>query len=97
VLVVGELRLTLRDLGFGGFAVECPIVFTIGSRHLFRFTAESHIAVQVHAEAIYSRPVGPRDGMTHHIAGFRFTPEGPETEQAVQVLLDAAVAPLTFG
>lgn len=97
VLVEGELRITLRDLGFGGFAVECPLMFTIGSRHSFRFTTETGVVVQLHAETIYARPVGPRDGMTYCLSGFRFVPENPETDQAVQILLDAAVAPLSFG
>lgn len=96
VLVAGDLRLSLRDLSFGGFAVESPIGFTIGSRHAFRFTSESRLVVTTGAEVIYSRAIGPRDGMAHHVTGFRFTPDGPEGEQAVQLLIDVAVAPLSF-
>lgn len=97
VLVEGNLRLILRDLGFGGFAVESPIAFTIASEHEFRFTTDSGLVVSTMAEAIYSRPAGPRDGMVHYVTGFRFAPEGAVTEQAIQILIDAAVAPLTFN
>jgi hypothetical protein len=96
MLVEGHLRLVVRDLSVGGFAVECPIGFSIGSQHEFRFTTDSGLVVSTVAEAIYSRPSGPRDGMAHYVTGFRFSSEGEVTEQAIQVLMDAALAPLTI-
>ena len=97
VLVEGNLRLILRDLGFGGFAVESPIAFTVASQHEFRFTTETGLVVSTLAEAIYSRPLGPRDGMIHYVTGFRFGQEGAVTDQAIQIIIDAAVAPLSFS
>lgn len=97
MLVEGDLKLSLRDLGFGGFAIESPILFTIRSRHRFRFTTEAGLVVPIEAEVVYTRPIGPRDGMLHHVSGFRFSTEGKEAEQAAQLLIDAAVAPLSFS
>jgi hypothetical protein len=97
VLAEGNLRLTLRDLGFGGFAVESPILFTIRSTHRFRFTTQGGLALALKAEVIYTRPIGPRDGMAHHATGFRFVVTSTEDEQAVTLLIDAAIAPLSFS
>jgi PilZ domain len=95
-LARGNLRLVLHDLGFGGFAVECPIAFTIGSRHDFRFVTEAGLTVRMSAEAMYTRLVGPRDGMQQHLSGFRYC-QTPEAERAALILMDAATAPLTFS
>lgn len=92
----GNLKIILRDLGLGGFSVECPFSCTLGSRHEFRFVTDGGLAMRVLAEAVYSRPLGPRDGMQHHIAGFKFVHGTPGAERAVDLLLDAATAPLSF-
>ncbi len=96
-LARGSLRLILHDLGFGGFAVECPLAFTIGSLHDFRFVTEGGLAVRMSAEATYTRPVGPRDGLQHHLSGFKYSLKTTEAERAVGILMDAATAPLTFS
>lgn len=92
----GNLKIILRDLGLGGFSVECPLACLIGSRHEFRFVTEGGLAMRVLAEAVYTRPLGPRDGMLYHISGFKFVFGRPGGERAVDLLLDAATAPLTF-
>lgn len=97
MLARGNLRLILHDLGFGGFGVECPIAFTIGSNHEFRFVTGTGVTVRIVAEAVYTRPLGPRDGMQHHLSGFKYVLSTPDCERSIHLLLDAAMAPLTFS
>jgi hypothetical protein len=96
-LVRGNLRLTLHDLGFGGFAVEGPIAFTPASRHAFRFVTATGAAVNLTAETIYCRESGIRDGMECLLSGFKYVLDSDEARRAVEVLLDAAIAPLSFS
>ena len=95
-LASGNLRLTLVDLGFGGFAVESPIGFEIGTQHVFRFSTNTDVTVTLRADAVYCRSTGTHDGMTHCVAGFKYVLERPEDERAVDILIDAANSPLTF-
>jgi hypothetical protein len=95
-LAKGNLRLILHDLGFGGFAVESPLAFAIGSIHEFRFFTTDAIVVSLRAEAVYSRSVGLRDGMDHFLSGFKYALGSDEAERAVEVLLDVAMGPLSF-
>jgi hypothetical protein len=92
----GNLRLSLVDLGFGGFAVESPIAFTPGTQHMFRFLTNSEVTVTLRADAVYARPSGTHDGMDHFVAGFKYVVVRPEDERAVDILIDAANSPLTF-
>ncbi len=96
-LARGNLRLILHDLGFGGFAVESPIAFTPGTRHDFRFITEGDTLVAVTAETVYCRPSAMQDGMAYHLSGFRFVQTTEDGERAIAVLIDAALAPLSFS
>ncbi len=95
-LAKGNLRMIVHDLGFGGFAVESPIAFAVGSRHEFRFVGPEDMVVGIRAETVYSRPVGLRDGMDHVLAGFKYVLESEEAERAVEILLDLAMSPISF-
>jgi hypothetical protein len=96
-LARGNLRLGLHDLGFGGFAVESPLAFSPSSLHEFRFVTAQGIVVSMLAETVYSKPVGMRDGMDYWLTGFKYVLETEDAERAVEVLLDAAMSPLSFG
>lgn len=93
-LARGNLRLELYDLGFGGFAIESPIAFSIGARREFRFTTTSGAEVSLTAEAVHTTPVGSRDGMEHYRSGFRYLVQGSEAQTAVETLIEAATSPL---
>jgi hypothetical protein len=95
-LAKGNLRMSVHDLGFGGFAVESPIAFAVGSRHEFRFVGPDEIAVSIRAETVYSRAVGLRDGMDHVLTGFKYILETEDAERAVEILLDLAMSPISF-
>jgi hypothetical protein len=95
-LARGNLHVSLHDLGFGGFAIEAPIAFTMASRHEFRFVTAAGMVVRVAADAVYTRPLGPRDGMQQHLTGFKFAMGAPDADQSVSLLMDAATSPLTF-
>lgn len=96
-LAKGNLRMSVHDLGFGGFAVESPIAFAVGSRHEFRFVGPEDIVVGIRAETVYSRAVGLRDGMDHLLTGFKYLLETEEAERAVELLLDIAMSPLVIS
>jgi hypothetical protein len=93
----GSLRLNLVDLGFGGFAVECPIAFETGSRHEFRFVTAATVTVHMLAEAVYSRPSDPSDGMAHYVAGFKYVRRTEQDQRSIDILIDAANSPLQFS
>jgi hypothetical protein len=95
-LAKGNLRLILHDLGFGGFAVESPLAFAVGSIHEFRFFTADAIVVSLRAEAVYSRSIGLRDGMDHFLSGFKYALGSDDAERAVEILLDVAMGPLRF-
>jgi hypothetical protein len=95
-LAKGNLRMTLHDLGFGGFAVESPLAFAVGTQHDFRFIGPEEMAVAVRAETVYSRAVGLRDGMDYVLTGFKYVLDTEEAERAVDALLDLAMSPLAF-
>jgi len=95
-LARGNLRLILHDLGFGGFAVESPIGFAPGTYHEFRFVTAQGMVVGILAETVYSRDVGMRDGMEHRLSGFKYVLETDEAMRAVEILIDAAMSPLSF-
>jgi hypothetical protein len=95
-LAKGNLRMVVHDLGFGGFAVESPIAFAVGSRHEFRFVGPEDMVVGIRAETVYSRAVGLRDGMDHVLSGFKYVLETEDAERAVEILLDLAMSPISF-
>jgi hypothetical protein len=95
-LAQGNLRVILRDLSFGGFSVESPLGFSPGTCHEFRFITGEGLLVTVLAEAVYSREVGMRDGMAYWLSGFKYILETEQAERAVEILIDAAISPLSF-
>ena len=96
VLTHGSLHVVLHDLGFGGFSVQSPVAFAIGSRHEFRFVTSTGVTALLSAETVYTRPLGPRDGMQHHLSGFKYLLTTPDVARTVDLLFDAAMAPLSF-
>jgi len=95
-LVRGTLRMTVHDLGFGGFSVEAPLAFAVGSQHDFRFIGPEGMVVEIRAETVYSRAVGLREGMDHHLTGFKYLVDSDETKHVVDLLIDAALSPISF-
>jgi hypothetical protein len=92
----GNLRMDLVDLGLGGFAVESPIGFSAGSRHGFRFVTVAGLAVRVQADLVYCRSSGPHDGMEHYVSGFKYVVTDAREQSAIDLLIEAATAPLSF-
>jgi hypothetical protein len=93
-LARGNLRLSLVDLSFGGFSVESVLAFPPSTRHMFRFTTASGVAVNVRADAVYSRPSGMHDGADQFVAGFKYVVASQDDERGVDILLSAASSQL---
>lgn len=85
----------LRDLALSGFSVESARVCAVGSRYSFRFATEGGLAVRVKADAVYCRPADDRQGVTF-VNGFRFVADSPAAEAAIDLLIESAIAPLSF-
>ena len=86
----------LHDLGFGGFSVESPLAFTVGSRHDFRFIGPADMVVEISAETVYSRAADPQGGVAHRVSGFKYIVDSDETQRVVDLLIDAALSPISF-
>jgi hypothetical protein len=76
--------------------VESPIGFSAGSRHDFRFVTVAGLAVRVQADLVYCRPSGPHDGMEHYVSGFKYAVADDREQRAINILIDAAISPLSF-
>jgi hypothetical protein len=91
-LVSVKLPLVVREMGAGGFSVECPVPFPSGARHRFRFTLAGGGEVIVEAVGVHARSTSQTGGTARYISGFAFCQDGhPETARAVRTLLDAAL------
>jgi hypothetical protein len=93
-LVSLGVRLTIREIGFGGFSSESPIQFELGARHLFQFTTADNREVLVTARVVYCRADGQFLWLPMFITGFAFV-DDPERDTArdVGVLIDAMTEP----
>lgn len=105
VEVLGQLRgqpvtfrtpLLVRDLGEGGFSVESPLPFRVGSQHLFRFTSDRGMVVFVSGRTIHNRLVPVLGQPGTYVAGFQFVFDGPAAERAVEALLGEVTSTLEF-
>ncbi len=95
-IVAFAVRLTIRELGPGGFSIEGPLPFPRGAKHLFRFTSAAGVQVLINATVTHSRSTG--DFMVpRYVTGFSFVQDGSaETEAKIEILLDALLAGLEF-
>ena len=92
----GNLQLDLVDLGLGGFAIESPIAFSPGSRHEFRFVTAAGLSVRVQADLVYCRASAAADGMQYYVSGFKYAVTSASEQHAIDLLIEAATAPLSF-
>ena len=86
-----NLRVRVRDISAGGVATESAMPFTVGSRHLLKFTTGSGAEVVLTATVVrgMGASAGPRRVF---LTGFEFAAESPRAAADIQRLLDAVKA-----
>jgi hypothetical protein len=94
-IVAFAVRLSVRDLGPGGFSIEGPLPFPKGAKYLFRFTTAAGDEVIIDAMSTYSRSTGDTIAPSY-VSGFAFLHRSAETSVKVERLLDAMLAGLEF-
>jgi hypothetical protein len=95
-LAEGSRPMIVRDLGFGGFCLESACAFAVGSCHDFSFAGPGGLALVIRAEAVYSQVVSPSEGTDRVLSGFKYVLGTAEAERVVDVLVAAALSPISF-
>jgi len=90
----GRAPLSVRNISAGGFAIESPVAYQLGSQHLFRFTTIGNEVVFLNARAIHAHRVDHEAGPPFFVVGFSFVHDGTFAERAINRLLEAVTAAL---
>jgi hypothetical protein len=84
---------TIREIGFGGFATETVEPLPISELHDVQFTARDDKTAVLRAQSLYSWPSCLDDGSPCYVTGFEFRPEEPDEAQAiVRMLIEKVTA-----
>jgi hypothetical protein len=71
-VVAMRLPIVVRDVGSGGFSIETPVPFPIGSVQTFRFTSAQGREFTVAARSVRSSASPTAGGTLSHLTGFAF-------------------------
>jgi hypothetical protein len=92
-LLTVDLPVRIRDIGFGGFAIETVDPVTPGQLHKVRLTTVDDRSVVVEAMTLHCRPSCAPDGSPRYVTGLSFTsPESPETQRAVGLIIESVTS-----
>jgi PilZ domain len=92
-LVTGELMpsgepITIRDIGFGGFAVETTFAVEVGSVLDFQVTSKNGSAFILRACVVHTREIlSPFDSVVH-VSGLEFADNGTPRDERAEALID---------
>jgi len=100
-LVAGELMpsgepIKIRDIGFGGFAIETIFPVEVGSILDFRVTSKSGSAFILRAWVVHTREVFSPLGSVVHVSGLEFADNQTPQEERAEVLIDKVNWILSF-
>jgi hypothetical protein len=103
-LVRGELtsvrmKVTVAEIGLGGFSVITDFPLDPGALYRFRFSRDlaDEAPARVRARAVYCRKVSADGEPGRHVTGLAFVDERPRDRQAIGQLLDHVMSPLTLS
>jgi len=92
-LLTIDLPVRIRDIGFGGFAIETVDPVTPGQVHQVRLTTVDDRSVIVEAKTLHCRPSCAPDGSPRYVTGLAFTSaESPETQRAVGRIIESVTS-----
>jgi hypothetical protein len=88
VVVALALDVALKDVSFGGFAIDSPIPFPLDCAHQFRFTLPNDRTVVLNARVVHCRRAAT-DGPTAFRIGLQFAHLHAErSRETVEQLID---------
>jgi hypothetical protein len=103
-LVRGELasvrmKVTVAEIGLGGFSVITDFPLDPGALYRFRFSRDlaDDAPARVRARAVYSRRVSAEGTPGQWVTGLAFVNEKPRDRQAIGQLLDHVMSPLSLS
>lgn len=83
-----DVRLTVRDLGQGGFSIESPMPFPPGSYHPFRLTTAADDQLTLTATVVHCRLASASaDGQFTYISGLEFHSD-ESSDPSIAALID---------
>jgi hypothetical protein len=89
-LLAIDLPVRVRDVGFGGFAVETVNPIVPGQFQRVRLTTSDDDSAVVEAQSLHCRPSCAPDGTPRYVTGFSLvTPESPETQRVMGKIIEA--------
>jgi hypothetical protein len=100
-LVAGQLMpsgapIKIRDIGFGGFAIETSFAVDVGSVLNFRVTSKNGSAFILRAWVAHTREVFSPLGSVLYVSGLEFADKQTPTEERAEVLIDKVNWILSF-
>jgi hypothetical protein len=100
-LVAGELipsgaPIKIRDIGFGGFAIETSFAVDVGSALDFRVTSNNGSTFVLRAWVVHSREVFSPLGSVVHVSGLEFADNQTPKDERAEVLIDKVNWILSF-
>jgi hypothetical protein len=89
-VVALDLPVRVRDASRGGFSVESPCEFPVGSEHSFRFQTEGGRATTVTLVCRHAKRLRGTDAAPVYSAGFAFLPQPSAHISRVLAVIAAA-------
>jgi hypothetical protein len=89
-VVALDLPVRVRDASRGGFSVESPCEFPVGSEHSFRFQTEDGQSTTVTLVCRHAKRLGGSDAGPVYSAGFAFLPQPSGNINRVLAVIAAA-------
>jgi len=92
-LVTGHLMpsgapVKIRDIGFGGFAIETTFAVEVGSVLDFQLTSKNGSAFVLRAGVVHTREVFSPLGSVVHVSGLEFADSQTPKDERAEVLID---------
>src|SRR5579863_8871412 len=100
-LVAGQLMpsgepIKIRDIGFGGFAIETTFAVEVGSVLDFQLTSKNGSAFVLKALVVHTREVFSPLGSVVHVSGLEFADNQTPNDERAEVLIDKVNWILSF-
>jgi len=86
----------VREVSLGGFSIQAPMAFALGSTHEFEFDVDAHEPLRLRARVAHCRRVKGAADVATYIAGFAFVADSESVRAAIETLFDCVTAAISF-
>jgi hypothetical protein len=86
----------VREISLGGFSIEAPVSFPIGSEHKFEFGLDGAPPVTLTGRTAHCRRLPGAADVATYIVGFAFVDQTDVAAAAVEELFDQVAAVISF-